>query len=614
MLLSPGRASGRRFDSFEMDLEAGELRNNGYAVPLQDKAFQLLALLLESAGQVVNRNEIRQRLWGPDTFVEFDDSLNHVVKKLREALGDSAESPRFIQTVPRRGYRFIAPLLDGPSDESSRTSSRPVSAKWNRPLLLGALAGGVALLAWLGSGGRQEPIPVQIAVLPFVHLEPGVENELFADGITSDIINALARIPRLRVVARSSAFQYKGRAVDVREIGRSLGVEAVIEGTVRRNSNHLSINARIVNAADGFQRWSRGYEPSPGEEMFVYENVVRDVAGALKVPPPGDASESFWRHSKNRDAYELVLKARYLVPTTLETADTKIRYYRAAIERDPEYAAAWLGLANTWGRLAGMAAVPPVEVMDKAREAVSRALKIDDTLPDAHFLAAGIHWNYDWDWTAADREFRRAIQLDPSSANIRSFYALYLSHMGRFDDALRLIASIRALEPLSADSRTTEAGVLYLSRQYDRSLDLCKTLSSTHPAASGLYYWMGRSYASKGMPTESLVALEQFLPANEDRGRGFGMLGAIYAQSGRIADALRLLRRALERASRAYVSPVSIAQIYIGLGDYDSALDWLEKGYVGRDSAMSTLKIELAFDPIRSSTRFQALVRKLNLP
>jgi Tfp pilus assembly protein PilF len=422
----------------------------------------------------------------------------------------------------------------------------------------------------------------------------------------------LARVEGLRVVARSSAFQYKGRNVDVRQIGRELNVAAVVEGTIRRDGRRIRISAQVADTSDGFQRWQRTWERPFEDAPRLHEEIARGIAHALNAPPPGETF-LLGKRTANAEAYRLVVEARYLTPTTLENAAIRIAHYRKAAGYDPAYAAAWVGMADTWSRLANAAEVPPHQVMTQAREAAAKALELDSTLADAHLLAAGIHWNYDWDWPAADREFRRAIQLDPDSSTIRNFYAQYLAQMGRFAEAFKEIEGMRTLEPLAAGSRTMEAQVYFLSRQYDRTIHLCQTVLESHADIWGLRYWLGCTYGSMGDLRRSTEILEALHPAGALEGRGFGMLGATYAAAGRRSDALGLLERAMQRGRQRYVSPVSIAQIHIGLGDYDEAFEWLEKGYGDRDATMTTLKVEPAFDAVRTDPRFVSLLSRLKL-
>lgn len=452
-----------------------------------------------------------------------------------------------------------------------------------------------------------------MAILPFVSLSGTVEDERLADAITSDTTALLAEVEEFQIVARSSALLYTGRNVDLRQAGRELGVATVVEGTISRLGRQIRVTARVANTSDGFQRWQRSWEVPDNDGPRIHEEIARGIARALEAPPPGEGSIFRNRTARNPEAYRLAIEARYLANTTPENAAIRIDHYKRALNLDPDYVPAWLGIADTWGRLANAADAPPRSVIPAAREAVSKALELDPALPDSHLLAANLYWSFDWDWQAADREFRRAIELDPDSGTTRNFYAQYLAHMGRFAEALKQVEILRTLEPLSPASRTMEANVLYLSRQFERTIRLCEETLRNDRRAWGLHYWLARAYESQGEHRESLAILERLHPPGELAGRGFGVLGVLYGRMGRHEAARDLLIRALDRGKRRYVSPVSIAQVHIGLGELDHAFEWLQKGYTDRDATMTSLKVEPVFDPIRADPRFVSLLRRLGL-
>lgn len=479
---------------------------------------------------------------------------------------------------------------------------------------------GVGIVACLGAvwwlGGRRvldgRVTPASIAVLPFVSLGSDSDVGYLSDGITEEITNSLSRIPGLRIAARSSALRFKGGNADVREIGRKLGVSAVLEGSVRATGDRLRIAAQLVNAADGYQLWSETYDRGASEISVVQDSITKAVAGNLGLNVAGERAASVRGGTGvNGRAYNLVLKARYL--NSLD-ADGKIECYRKALEYAPDYAEAYSGLAGEWTRLVVQGSVAPRELMEKARSAADKAIHLDESQPDAHFIMALIKWAYDWDWPAAEREFERALQLNPSSATMRVLYSRYLVLLGRRQEALTQLERIRVLDPNSGELRAIEAAVYYFTRDYERTIAHVQTVLAGEPKFWLLYYWMGRAYDSKGLLPDAIVALEKWhgIPGSL-QGRGFGMLGSVYARAGRRDDALRLLESAVARSKDTYVAPSSIALVHFGLGDLDRGFEWLEKAYAERDHSLVSLKAEPAYDLLRGHPRFTALLRRMKL-
>jgi TolB-like protein/DNA-binding winged helix-turn-helix (wHTH) protein/thioredoxin-like negative regulator of GroEL len=632
------------FGPFRVDSVKRLLLREGTPVALTPKAFETLLVFIQTRGQVLGKDELMQRVW-PDTVVE-ENNLAQSISALRKALGEGPHENRYIATVPGRGYRFVAGVTEvgpaesegslpeqaavNPDDVAARTdpSAAPLShsSKAHRgtaALALAALAVAalvaVAAARWLATRGEasrtdQHSIPPSIAVLPFVNLSPEKEAEYFSDGVTEEITSALARISGLRVASRSSAFQFKGRSPDARQVGQQLGVGTVLEGGVRKVGDQLRITVQLINTADGYHLWSKTYDRNARDIFAIQQNIADSIAHELRVQfAPREGVVMFKPPTENVEAHNLVLKARSLAPIA-DNWDIILGYFNQALTYDPNYAAAYVGLASTWNRLAVAAAVPPKQVMEKARQAADRALQLDGSLPEAHFVSALVKWNYEWDWAGADREFRVALDLQPSLTDTRMSYALYLAQMGRSTEALAQMERIRVLEPQSPGVKSLEASVYYLTREYDRTIQYCQAVLAGDPWAWPVHYWMGRAYASKGQLREALASLEKWHNTPERRRpRGFGMLAATYARAGRKADALKLLDQVTERLKRAYVSPLSVAQIYIGLGDSERAIQWLEKAYEERDTALATLKIEPAYDPLRSTPAFRDLLRRLKL-
>jgi len=402
--------------------------------------------------------------------------------------------------------------------------------------------------------------------------------------------------------------------VDVRDIGRQLRVAAVLEGSVRAAGDRIRITAQLIGAADGYHLWSETYDRPSNEILATQASIAQAIAANLT---PRLASHetipSIKRHTASPAAYDLVLKARYLDPIA-GSAEQRIGSYRQALEHDPNYADAYIGLADEWLRQAVQGSALPREVMPKASDATAKALRLDDTLPAAHYESAMIRWTYDWDWAGADQEFRKTLQLNPSSAPARVEYARYLALMGRREEALRQLEHLRALDPLSAASRGVEAAVFYLTGDYDRTIEHARAVLAGQPDLWLLKFWMGRAYDSKGQLPEAIATLEQWrsIPGTL-QGSGFGILGCLYARVGRRAEALQLVEAQIARSKRSHVSPSSVALVYIGLGDSNRAIEWLEKAYEERDHTLVALKIDPAYLPMRSDPRFIALLRRIRL-
>jgi TolB-like protein/DNA-binding winged helix-turn-helix (wHTH) protein len=606
------------FADFMLDLESGFLRRGGEDVWLRPKTFEVLAYLVKNHSRLVTKTALIEAVW-PDTAVT-DNSLAQCLVEIRRALGD--DSQQLIRTVARRGYVFTVPVTTpvidfpreptgGPAQPGSlpaTTSARiaPVPPSVLRGLPLAAAIAIVACLATAVSlhSLRRETPPASIAVLPFVNLGSDSNMEHVSDGITEEITNALARFPGLRVTARSSAFRFKRSPLDVREIGRQLGASTILEGSVQQTGDRLRVTAQLVNTANGYHLWSDAYDQDAGEIHPILGSIAQGVAGRLKLKPAGH------RRTKSVEAYNLVFKARYL-----SEPQQRINCYRQALERDPDYAGAHVGLAEEWIRLAVQGTVAPSTVMEQARSAARKALQLDDNLPEAHFVSASVKWTYDWDWTGTEREFLKAIDLNPNSATIRVQYARYLALMSRRREALNQLDEIRVLDPVSGALRAIEAAVYYLTGDYDRTISHARTVLAAEPNVPLMYFWMGRAYESKGQMPQAISALEKSWQGSPEnlRGRGFGMLASVYARAGRKVDAMRLVDSAIAHSKRSHVSPCSVAIAYVGLGDHDRAFEWLEKAYKERDHSMVTLKVEPAYNPLRSDPRFVALLRRMKL-
>src|SRR5712691_10246568 len=466
-----------RFGSFELDLRAGELRKQGVKIKLQEQPFQILALLLEQPGQVVTREELRSRLWPSDTFVDFDHSLNKAINKLREALGDSAENPRFVETLPRRGYRFIA----GGDEPVTPASGGRRSRAWSALLALAVLA--AALIALLASGGREwrsrsfatraAPVEIKsIAVLPLENLSGDASQDYFVDGMTDALITELAQIGRLRVISRTSMMRYRATRKPLPEIARELNVEAVVEGTVVRVGPRVRVTAQLIHAPTDRHLWARSYDRELRDVLALQEEVARAIAQAVQVEVRPDERRRLSQAAAiDPEAYESYLKGRfYWSMRGRENLLKAAAYFQQAIAEDPTYASAYSGLSDTY-RQSDQEGLAPAECMPKAEAAARKALALDDTLAEAHASLAGVLYRYHWEWGAAEKEFQRSLDLDPNSAEGHRAYAVYLLTMRRNQEALPQVQRAQELSPLSPVIGIEVAVALMRLARYDEAIE-----------------------------------------------------------------------------------------------------------------------------------------------
>ncbi len=573
-----------RFGPFEADFRAGELRKHGVKLKLVGQPFEVLVVLLERPGQLVTREELRARLWPTDRFVDFDHSLNAAVNKLRDVLSDSAEKPNYVETLPRRGYRFISAV--GLHDSQN---------------LLGELS---------------SPEIQSLVVLPLENLSENPDEEYFADGMTDQLITNLTQISALKVISRTSAMRYKGTKKSLPEIARELHVDAVVEGTVMWAGGRVRISAQLIEAPTDHHLWAASYERDLRDVLSMQEEVTRAIVSEIRVKLTAQEQERLANsHLINPEAYQLYLKGRYhWNKRTLEGFQKAIEYFQQATAKDPAYALAYVGLADTYTYFSFFDVVPPREAMPKAKAAAARALEIDDRLGEAHVSLGYVSYMYDWNWTAAGKHFEQALTLNPAYSRVHTFYPFYLSSLGRSQQALAVAKHSLDLDPASPAVSHSLTVQLYLARRFDQAIEQShKTLELDQNFAIS-YATLGEVYISKGMYREGLPTLEKYSVLSRGRAMSLALLGYAHARLGERSQALRILDH-LEAASKERYTPaVSFAAVYAGLGEKDQAFAWLEKAYGERTSRLAYLKVEPLWDPLRSDPRFADLVRRIGLP
>jgi len=611
-----------QFADFEADLHSGELYQDGTRIKIQQRPFKVLSILLESPGEVVTRDELRRRIWPADTFVDFDHSLAVAVNKIREALADSAEAPRFIETVGRRGYRFLGPSLrpqtapvlpchDSPLPQPVAAQSSAPVASWRTA----ALVMMVALLTWFVWGSWQVhkrrsmaslPRISSIAVLPLENLSGDSTQDYFSDGMTDELITDLAKLPSVRVISRTSTTQYKGTRKTVPQIARELNVDALVEGTVVRVGNRVRIRTQLIYAPADQHLWAQAYERDEKDVFALQASLAEEIARNIRIELTTQQQVSLSAsHSIDPQVHELYLKGRYFWnKRDVGGLHKALEYFQEAITKDPNYAEAYAGLADSYGLL-GM--------MPEAKVAAEKALVLNSDLAEAHTSLGLIAPFMDWNWSDSKKHFERALSLNPNYATAHHWYAeAYLMPMGQVDDALAELHTAQTLDPLSPVITADLGKDLYLARRYDDAVMQLARALELDPNFVSAHNWLSDTYLEKQMYAEAAAELEKTKPFKEDRVY-IRQMAYLHARMGKRAEAQRELERALELSQGKEVSLGAVALVYAALGDKEKTLAWLEKAYTAKSSFMTTLKFWSVFDPIRSDARFKDLVRRVGL-
>jgi TolB-like protein/DNA-binding winged helix-turn-helix (wHTH) protein/Flp pilus assembly protein TadD len=619
----------RRFAQFELDLRTGELYKEGKRIKLQEQPCHVLALLVEHPGDLVTREELRKTLWPNDTFVDFDHGVNLAINKLRDALGDSVEKPRFIETLPRRGYRFIAPVSTPKtlrdSEPQARVTSFPAglagsgSSRWRRVLLsaLLALSFLVVLVFFVTyrRGRSAENNIHSLAVLPLENLSGDPNQEYFVDGMTDELTTHLAKIKALRVISRTSAMQYKNVRKPLADIARALHVDSVVEGSVVRSGDKLRITVQLVDARTDRHIWAEDYNRDLRDVVAVQGDVARRIAEEIRITlTPEDRAALTSPHQINPEAYEAYLRGRYFWNRRTEEGMKKaIEYFEQSMGKDPNSPLAYDGLADCWLSLGWYGYLPPKETFPQAKAAAMKAMELDASLAEAYTSLAFASMNYDWDWSAAEREFQKAIELNPNYANAHHWYADYLSAVARHQEAITESKRALELDPVSPIINAWLGWRYFFARQYDLAIEQYLKTLEMDPTFVPAHFVLGQGYEQKSMPGKAIDELQRAVSLSGGSSLYVSSLAHAYATAGRRAEAERLLRQMNERARHTYVPSFDIAIIHAGLGQRDQALVWLEKGYQERSAWMVWLKVDPRFDVLRSDPRFQDLLRRVGL-
>jgi len=656
-----------KFDPFVLDVEERVLLRNGRPVAVTPKVFDMLLLLVQNHGCVVSKQKILDTLW-PDVFVE-ESNITFNITMLRKILGDTKREPLYIETVPRRGYRFIAnveeplnssvvtsqiaytriqaadseliiggdefksdlglaklPKIELPGAGKSDNALKAKTAgemsrrgRWKTLLAAAAVAGVLVAVGWLlllrhRSSAQSQPDAgrLMLAVLPFQNLTGNTAQDYFSDGLTEEMITQLGNLDpdHLGVIARTSVMHYKNNQEPLDQIGRELQVQYLLEGSVRRESDRVRITTQLIQIKDQTRVWSREYDRELIHLLSLQGEIAKEVADEIHLTL-GDHTRiepvSQTLSTKSPEAYDLYLKGQYC--WNKRWLQQAIEYFQQATAKDPNYARAYAGLADCYALMGGYSARPQNEFMPQARTAALRALELDGNLAEAHTALALIVQNYDYDWQTAEKEYRRAIELNPNYATAHHWYAEHLAWSGRFDEALRESERARQLDPLSLVIAVDNGAILYFSRQYDQAIQKLRAVQEMEPNFPRIHIVVF-AYVEKGMYTEALADTKNW---HEGSSPWFwSVLAYTYGRAGQQPEAQRALDKLLELNRRQQIDPSALIWAYIGMGNKDQAVIWLEKAY-SQHSSLTTLKVDPIYDPLRSDPRFQDLLQRVGL-
>jgi len=640
------------FGPYELRSGTRELIKGGTRLKVRPQPLEVLKLLVSRAGDVVTREELRQQLWSSDIFVDFEHGLNNSVKELRAVLADSVAEPRYIQTLPRLGYRFIAPVevsealaaplvssparaadlppaldVSVPSNVGGSAERQPAeligSRRWPAILaiLLLVIVGVASYLQWGRRHSQPKPVSgrVMVAVLPFENLTGDPAQEYFSDGMTEEMIAQLGRTDpqRMGVIARTSVMHYKNNPEPLDQVGRELGVQYVLEGSVRRGSDKVRITAQLIQTNDQSHVWTHQYDREESNLLALQGEIAQEISDAIQMTlgehKPAEANAAVDPHApKSYAAYDLYLQGRYFwnkrTPQGLQQA---VECFEQAVAKDPDYARAYAGLADSLALISSYGLGPPSEVTPKARAAALKALSLDEELAEAHASLALIAQNYDWDWQSAEKEYRRAVELDPNYATGHHWYAEHLALRGRFDEAFAEMERARQLDPLSLIIQTDNGAILYFSRQYDRAVEQFQSVEKLEPGFPRVQI-LDFAYAQQGRYAEALADIDVWRRTNESDWV-WAIRAYVYGRAGQTAEARRALEKLKTIDRRNPEDAFIFLPAYIGLSEKEQAFAALDKSLANHSPGLTALKVDPIFDPLRGDPRFKAVLRKLGL-
>jgi TolB-like protein len=553
-----------RFGAFEVDLEGHRLLKRGMPITLREQSFQVLTALMERPGEIVTREELRQRLWSSHTFVDFEVALNSAVSRLRDALGDSASSPSVIETIPKRGYRFVVPIAKRPA----------------------------------------------VAVMPFVNQTADAKDDYFTEGLADELIRVLSRSDGLRIIARSVAFRFKGQAWDARQVGRELGVEAVLEGSVWRSGDRIRITVNLVGVRDGFNLWAQRFDGNLGDLFGIQDEVSAAVAEALHVRLAVQVRE---KRPSDMRAYVQYLKGAHLLkkrrPDDVRRA---FEYFQEAIRLDPGFAEPYYGAAMFYNVSAAYGALPPRSGLPKAEDLLSKGLALDESSPRLH-STLGMLRVFQWRWDEAEAAYQRAISLEPADAFTHMAYPVLCSFLGRHEDALLHAGKAVELEPLDLMTNFRLLQANYYARRYQEAVRTGRIAIELTPDSPYTYLYLALSLAVLGVKDEAWGMANMGRKLNDGLPLGEGYFGYVAGALGHAVEARGVIQELEARRERGYSAALPVAWTYLGLGETAASLEWLETALAEHDPFLGSAMVFPAYDGIRNQARFMRLTRELKL-
>jgi TolB-like protein/DNA-binding winged helix-turn-helix (wHTH) protein/Flp pilus assembly protein TadD len=629
-------------DEFELDTIVYELRCRSVRLKLKPIPMEILLLLLERQGELVTREEIAEHIWGEQSFVDTDNSINGAISKIRQVLRDNAEQARYLETVTGKGYRFIckvqveeppvsvdrlerapgeapAPSLGGVAPDQLVPATR-IRSLW--PVLVVAAillsAAARAYVRWFGAPIQTTPRNdrIMLAVLPFENFTGDPSQDYLSDGLTEEMITQLGRLDpeHLAVIARTSVMHYKHSTKPLGQIAAELRVQYVLEGSVRRDGDRVRVSAQFIQVADQTNVWTRQYDRAASGFLALQGEIAQEIAGEVE-PALGRRRTLAVRpeHSQpnqNYEAYDLYLRGLYFLnKRTVQGLTQSGDYFLEATRRDPNDARAYAGLAAAYALTSGYSAIPPRELMEKARAAAEHALELDEGLAEAHTARAWIAQTYEWNWPLAEKEYQRAIQLNPNYATAHHWYGEFLALQGRFEQSFQEIDRAQQLDPLSLIISSDKAVFLYFSRNYDRATEEFSNvleMDPSFPRAQMVVY----TYVQTGQYDEALARLQVWKTTQPTPWR-WGMLAYIYGRSGKTAKAREALNE-LERLNQQMeMDPLPLAMGYLGIGDKDAVFHWLDKAYQLRSGGLNAIKVDPSYDLLRGDPRYRAFLQRM---
>lgn len=618
------------FGAFEFDCVSGDLRRDGTSHRLPPQPAKVLGILVRRAGEVLTRQELVEQVWGSGTFVDFEQGLNYAIRQIRAALEDDAEQPRFLETLPKRGYRFIAPVMEraAPVQVEAATSSVSVVKSFPkvspRRMMVFAttVAAVIALIAsaWIlirsGHWGTASAHGItSLAVLPLQNLSGDSSQDYFADGMTDELTTQLAKIKSIRVISRTSAMRYKNAQKPLPEIARDLKVDAILEGSVMRSGSQVRIEAQLVEASSDQHLWADSYERDFRDVLSLQADVAQAIANKIRIQLTSQQRQELNAEARPVDpgAYESYLRGRYSWnKRTAEGVRAAIGYFNEAIARDPGFARAYAGMEECYAVYSFYnPKVPPRESYQKTRAAAEKALELDDRLAEAHTALAIVKFLNDGDWEGSQKEFQRAIDRNPNYAPAHQWYAEWLYDQARFADAEAEMRKAYELDPLSLVIGTGLGDVFYYSRRFQRAVDLERQLLTLEPNFGLAHESLGFDYIQQSKFPEAVAEMQVAAHQLGEEPTEYARLGYAYAMAGDRPQAERTLRNLIAESSAGHPRSFEIALIYVGLKQKKRALTWLERALEERGELISALDVDPIWDPLREDPRFAILLDKL---